>query len=134
MRWLILIAAVVAAVLALQILLMERRGGRPRSTVTQFASAILPLVVLGGAAYAAHSMGLFSLPLVAIAFVPFGIAARWFVMATRDARRRREALTVRPPLSRRARVLELAAWPVFLVLVAVVLTIGLVVGMLVGPH
>jgi type II secretory pathway component PulF len=38
------------------------------------------------------------------------------------------------PASRRGRLIELAAWPVFLFLVAVVVVMGLVVGTIVGPH
>lgn len=137
MRWLVVLAAIGAAALALQILIWERRGGRPRrSTLGQLAVAVLAVVGLGGAVYAAHFLGIFSVPLVAIAFVPFGVTMRSLILATRGSRQRaadaRAAAAV--PASRRARLLELAAWPVFVVLVAAVVVVALVVGTTVGPH
>jgi hypothetical protein len=140
MKWLIVLAAIGAAAIALQILIWERRGGRRRpSTLGQVAVAVLTVVGLGGAIYAAHIIGIFSVPLVAIAFVPFGVMVRWLILASRASRLRaaeHRAATAAPeaPASRRARMLELAAWPVFLVLVAVVVVMALVVGTIVGPH
>jgi hypothetical protein len=137
MRWLIVLAAIGAAALAWQILIWERRGGRRRpSTLGQLAVAVLAVVGLGGAVYAAHFLGIFSVPLVAIAFVPFGVTMRSLILATRGSRQRaadaRAAAAV--PASRRARLLELAAWPVFVVLVAAVVAVALVVGTTVGQH
>jgi hypothetical protein len=137
MRWLIVLAAIGAAALSLQILVWERRrGARPRATLGRLAGAVLTVVVLGAAVYAAHWLGIFSIPLVAIAFVPFGITARWLILATRESRQRaaEARATAAPPASYRARLLELAAWPVFIFLVSVVVVLGLVVGTLVGPH
>jgi Ca2+/Na+ antiporter len=134
MRWLVLLAAAVATVFALQILAAERRRGGSRTTLGQLAAAMLWLAILGAILYAAHWIGLFSLPLVAVAFVPFALVARWSILATREARRRRDdAAAAQPPPSRSARLLELAAWPVFLSLVVLVLAIGIFVATLVGP-
>jgi hypothetical protein len=134
MKWLILIAAVVATALALWILAGERRRGGRRSTGRQLAAAIASLVVLGAAVYAAHYIGFFSLPIVAVAFVPFGLAARWSILATRGARERIEAARPAVPPSRGARLRELAMWPLFAALVTGVALLGLVAGLLAARH
>jgi hypothetical protein len=130
MKWLVLMAALVSVVLALQILATDLRRGRRRSTLGQLALAVLSLAVLGAAIYAAHVVGFFSAPIVAVAFVPFGLAARWSMLSTREMRQRREA--ARPPVqpSRRDRLVGLAMWPVFLVLVVLVAALGLMAGAL----
>jgi len=137
MRWLILLAAIGAGALALQILIWERRGGRRQpSTLGRVAFAVLAVVLVGGAVYSAHLLGIFSIPLVVIAFVPVGVTARWLILATRGPRLRAaeaRAATAQP-LTRRARLLELAALPVFVVLVAAVVVLALAVGTLVGKH
>src|SRR5450759_3986321 len=87
MKWLIVLAAIGAAALALKIINRERRGGRRRpSTRGQLAVAVLTVVGLVGAVYAAHFLGVFSVPLVAIAFVPVGITGRSLILATRGRR------------------------------------------------
>ena len=137
MKWFTILAAIGAAALALQILIWERRGGRRRpSNLARLAVAVLTVIGLGGAVYAAHFLGIFSVPLVAIAFVPFGVTIRWLALASRGSRlRAAEArAAAAAPTTRRARLLELAAWPVFLVLVAVVVVTAFVVGTVVGPH
>jgi hypothetical protein len=136
MRWLIVLAAIGAAVVAAQILIWERRSGRHRpSTLGQFAGAVLTVAVMGGAIYSAHLLGIFSIPLVAVVFVPFGVAMRWLILHTRASRQRAEdARAAAPAATRRARLLEQAAFPVFIVLVGAVLVVALVVGTLVGPH
>ncbi|MGD0019249.1 MAG: hypothetical protein ABSD62_08335 [Candidatus Limnocylindrales bacterium] len=137
MRWLIVLAAIGAAALALQILIWERRAGRRRpATLGQLAGAVLTVVILGAAVYAAHWLGIFSIPLVAAAFVPFGVAARWLILTTRKSRQRaaRSRAAAAGPASRRARLLAAASLPVFIFLVAVVVVVGLLVGTLVGPH
>ena len=137
MKWLIVLAAIGAAALALQILIWERRGGRRRpSTLARLAVAVLTVVGLAAAVYAAHSLGIFSVPLVAIAFVPFGVTIRSLILATRGRRQRAAdaRAAAAAPASRLDRMLELATWPVFLFLVAVVVAAGLVVGTIVGPH
>ncbi len=137
MKWLIAIAALGAAALSLQILLWERRTGRSRrSTLGRLAWVVLTVVVVVALVYAAHWLGIFSVPVVAVAFVPIGVTIRWLMSATRASRlRAEEARAAAAPLpSRRARLFEVAMWPIFIVLVAVVVVIGLVVGTLVGPH
>jgi hypothetical protein len=137
MKWLTILAAIGAAALALQILIWERRGGRRRpSMLGQLALAVLTVVVLGAALSAAHWLGIFSVPLVIIAFVPFGIAARWLILSTRESRRHlaNARLATLPPPARSDRLLALAAMPVFLILIAAVLLLGLIAGTLVGPH
>lgn len=114
MKWLALIAAFLAALFAIQILIADLRRGHKRSTLVQLALALLSLAVLGAAIYAAHLLGLFSLPVVAFLFVPFGLALRWSVLATRDLRRRREAAMPQIPHSRNDLVLGVAMWPFFL--------------------
>jgi len=137
MRWLLVLAAVGAAVVALQVLIWERSGGRSRpSLVGRLALATLTLVVFGAVVYMAHWFGIFSIPLVIIAFVPFGVAARWLILGTRGARGRlADARAATLPLpSRSDRLLAAAAIPVFVLLVAAVLALGLVSGTLVGMH
>ena len=84
MKWLIVLTAIGAAAVALQILIWERRGGPRRpSSLSRYAVAVLTAIGLGGAVYAAHFFGIFSVPLVVIAFVPFGITVRSLILATR---------------------------------------------------
>jgi len=137
MKWLIVLAAIGAAAISLQILIWERRSGRTRrSTLGQLAGGVLTVVILGAAVYVAHWLGIFSVPLVAVAFVPVGITVRWLMGASRASRQRAEDARAAAvgPASRRARLVAIATWPVFIVLVAVVVVVGLVVGTLVGPH
>lgn len=137
MKWLIVVAALGAAVLSVQILIWERRSGRSRrSPLRRLAWAVLTVVFLAAVVYVAHWLGILSIPLVAVAFVPIGVTVRWLLSATRASRMRTEearAAATGPP-SRRARLISIATWPIFLVLVAVVVVLGLVVGTLVGPH
>ena len=137
MKWLIVLAALGAAALSIQILIWERRSGRSRrSPLRRLAWAVLTVVFLAAVVYVAHWLGIFSVPLVAVAFVPIGVTVRWLLSATRASRMRTEearAAAAGPP-SRRARLIAIATWPIFLVLVAVVVVLGLVVGTLVGPH
>ena len=137
MKWLMILAAIGAAVLSVQILIWERRSGRSRrSPLRRLAWVVLTLVVLAAVVYGAHLLGIFSVPLVAVAFVPVGITVRWLMSATRESRLRAEearAAAAGPP-ARHARLIAIATWPIFLVLVAVAVVLGLVVGTLVGPH
>jgi hypothetical protein len=136
MKWLIVLTAIGAAAVALQILIWERRGGPRRpSSLSRYAVAVLTAIGLGGAVYAAHFFGIFSVPLVVIAFVPFGITVRSLILATRPSRQRAaDARAAAGPASRRERFLEMATLPVFVVLVAAVVAMALVVGTIVGPH
>lgn len=138
MKWLTLIAAIVATVLALRILVADlRHSDRPRSTLHQLALALLSLAVIGAAIYALHWIGFFSVPIVAAAFVPFGLVTRLWMLASRDRREARqlrdETLTPTPP-TRRERFVALARWPVFLALIAIVLAAGLLAGMFVARY
>lgn len=130
MKWLILGAALVAAGLGVWILLGERRPGARRSTMKGIVAAVAALAVMGGIAYAAHVAGFFALPIVVIAFLPFGLAARWGVLATRGLRERREAAAPPPPPTARQRILAVAFWPLFVILVLVVASLGFVAAML----
>jgi len=132
MRWIVLLAAGVAVVLALEILVAERRRGGRRTTFRQLVGAALTFSILGAAVYAAHWIGLFALPFLALAFVPIGLVARWSILATRG--RREAAARASLPPSRSARLASIAAWPVFLTLVALVVAMGLVVATFIGPH
>jgi len=103
--------------------------GRPRSrTLAELARAVLSLVLLAAAVHAAHWLGIFSVPLVALAFVPFGFATRWLLLATRDSRRRRELdgeAAAEGPWAR-------LALPMLVVMVVAIAVVGVVAGTLVG--
>ncbi len=91
----------------------------------------LSLVVVAGGVFLAHWLGIFSVPLVALAFVPFGIALRWWLTANRASRERDAQIRAEA----RGRHLPAAAeLPVFLVLAAIAIAAGLAVGIMVGPH
>lgn len=137
MKWLVLLAGLGAAAVALQVLIWERRGGRRApSALGQMALAVLTGLLLAGAVLSAHWLGIFSIPLVAVAFVPVGVAVRWLVLATRDARGRsaRARAASAPATTRRARLADTLALPLFVVLVVAVVALGLIAGTLVGPH
>jgi hypothetical protein len=137
MKWVILLGVLCAAVLALQVLIWERRSGRRRlSTVGRVALAVLAVVFVSGAVYAAHLLGIFSIPLVVIAFVPVGATIRWLILATRESRERdaqaRAAMALPP--TRRDRLTRATSLPLFVLMVLAVVLLGLVVGTVVGPH
>lgn len=131
MRLLVLLGAIGAGTLVVWYLATGRPYGCPRSrTIADFASVVLSLVLLAAAVYAAHWLGIFSLPLVALAFVPFGVATRWLLLATRDSRRHRELDENAAAGGPWARLVL----PVLVVIVVAVAMLGVLVGMLVGPH
>jgi hypothetical protein len=137
MRWAILLGTVATAAIALQILIWERRAGRRRpSPIGRLALAVLAVVLLGGAVYSAHLLGIFSLPLVVLAFVPVGVTVRWLILATRESRQlAADAFaTSASPVTWRVRLLRAASLPIFVLMVAAVVLLALVVGTLVGPH
>lgn len=137
MRWVVILAAICAALVSLQVLIWERRGGRRRpSTVGRIALAVLAIVLVGGAVYSAHLLGIFSIPLIVIAFGPVGLTVRWLVLATRESRERADAAraSAAPPLTSGQRMLRALALPLFVVMVLAVVAVALVVGTLVGPH
>lgn len=132
MRWLILLAATAAAALLALAVASERRGGHsPRSAVARVASTTLSLVALGAGVYVAHWLGIFSVPLVALAFVPCGIVLRWWFMATRGSRERETAARA---VAGGRRLPAAAELPIFVGLVALAVALGLIAGFLVGPH
>ena len=137
MRWAILLGALASAAIALQILIWERRAGRRRpSPIGRVALAVLAVVLLGGAVYSAHLLGIFSLPLVVLAFVPVGVTVRWLILATRESRQlAADAFAASAsPVTWRVRLLRAASLPIFVLMVAAVVLLALVVGTLVGPH
>ena len=137
MRWVVILAAICAALVSLQVLIWERRGGRRRpSTVGRIALGVLAIVLVGGAVYSAHLLGIFSIPLIVVAFGPVGLTVRWLILATRESRERADAAwaAAAPPLSSGQRLLRALALPLFVVMVLAVVAVALVVGTLVGPH
>ena len=132
MRWLIILGAIATAAIALQILIWERRAGRRRpSTIGRLALAALAVVLVGAAVYSAHLLGIFSIPLVVLAFVPVGVTVRWLILATRESRQQAASA---PPPTWRTRLLRAVSLPIFVLMVAAVVVLALVVGTLVGPH
>ena len=125
MKWLTLLALLVAVLFAIQILIADMRRGHKRSTMVRLALAVLSLALLGVAIYTAHLLGFYSLPIVALLFAPFGLALRWSTLATREMRRRREAAMPQIPPSRRDRYRGAVIWPVFLGLVVLVACLGM---------
>jgi hypothetical protein len=137
MRWVVILAAICAALVALQILIWERRSGRRRpSAIGRIALAVLAIVLVGGAVYSAHLLGIFSIPLIVIAFGPVGLTLQWLILATRASREAADAARAAAalPLTRSQRLLRAFALPLFVIMVLAVVTVALVVGTLVGPH
>jgi hypothetical protein len=112
--------------------LAKARAGRPARSrsVAQGASAVLSLVLIIAVAYAAHSLGIFALPLVVLAFLPFGVAARWFLVANRDSRQRRALDGRTAKANRWARF----AVPLMAIIAAAAALLGVVAGTLVGRN
>jgi len=124
MKWLFLVAGLVAAILAVPILISDlRRAGRG-STLRSLAAVALSLVLLAAALYLAHYLGWFSIAFVALAFFPIGLAARWSLLATRDARDRRETAQDPAPRTAGGRAVRLLAWPLLVVLMFGVVALG----------
>jgi hypothetical protein len=86
--------------------------------------------MLIGAAYLAHRLGIFALPLVVLAFLPIGVAMRWLLMHTAGARERRGAAVETLPVHPLARFTV----PLLAVSAVVVAVIGVLVGTLIGPN
>ena len=98
-------------------------------TLVRFAAAILSLVLLIVTAYAAHYLGIYSLPLVTVAFLTVGIAGRGILFGTRESRTKRDLGTAAARGRREWLVL-----PLLVVLVVAIAVLGVVVGTLVGRH
>jgi hypothetical protein len=131
MRLLALLAVLGATAFAAWRFTTGRLDGSGRSRgLAELSAAVLTLVLLAAAIYAAHLLGIFTVPLVAVAFVPFGVATRWLLLASRSSRRRRELDARETAFGPRARF----ALPMLLVLVVAVAVLGVVVGTIIGPH
>ena len=136
MRWLSLLGAAAAVAFGLWWLAKgrpDRPGspGRPaRSpTLAELSAVVLSLVLLAAAVYAAHWLGIYSIPLVAAAFaLPFGLAIRWLLLATRGSRQIRD---VDGPPAAGGRWARLVL-PLLVVMVAAIAVLGVVVATLVG--
>ena len=130
MKWLALLGAVGTGAVGVLWYFKGQPGLPARSpTLVRFASAILSLVLLIAAAYAAHYLGIYSLPLVTIAFLTVGIAGRGLLFGTREARTKRELSNA--ATSGRWEWLVL---PLLVVLVVAIAVLGVAVGTLVGRH
>ncbi len=131
MRWLVLLGAAGAAAFVVWYLATGRTEESPRSrTLAGFGWAVLCVALLAAAVYAVHWLGIFSLPLVALALVPFGIATRWLLLATRGSRGFQEW----EPKAAGNRPWARLVLPTLLVTVVAIAVLGVVVGMLVGRH
>lgn len=131
MKWLALCGLVGAGALGV----LWYAKGQPRMSVqptaVRLASATLSLVLLIAAAYVAHYLGIYSLPLVIVAFVAIAVPARGLLSGTRNARAN-HALNNPAPAGGawRARLFL----PLLVVLVVAIAVLGVAVGTIVGPH
>jgi hypothetical protein len=130
MKWLLLGSGALAAALAVWILIGERLRPGPRSSLRGLVTVIASLVVFGAIMYMAHFAGFFSLPLLAAVFVPMGLAARWSLVVSRNARLRREASLPPPKRSRWTSLRQAAMWPLFLALVVGVAALAYAIAVL----
>ena len=131
MKWLALLGAVGTGAVGVLWYFKGQPGLPARSpTLVRFASAILSLVLLIAAAYAAHYLGIYSLPLVTIAFLTVGIAGRGLLFGTREARTSRQLNNPAPANAR----WEWLVLPLLVVLVVAIAVLGVVVGTLLGRH
>jgi hypothetical protein len=124
MKWLLLAAVVVAAFLAARILLSDvRRAGR-RSTLGSLLAAVVSLAVLAAVLSLAHFVGLASIAIVAVAFVPFGLLVRWSLLETRGRRDRYEAARPAAPIGLRGRAARAFELPMLIVLAVGAMALG----------
>ena len=110
-------------------------AGRPQYRLRlrglrEFAAAVLSVVMLAAAVLAAHWLGVFSLPLVVLAFVPFGVAIRWLLTETRASRQGRGADRSAASGGRWAGL----ALPLLVLMAVGLAVLGVFVGTLIGPH
>jgi hypothetical protein len=124
MRLLLLAVAVVTAFLAVRILASDVRRAGGRSTLASLLAAAVSLAVLAVVLYLAHYIGWFSVAFVALVFVPFGLLARWSLLATRGHRDRYEAGHPPLPPTRLDRAARALVWPMLVVLVIGAMALG----------
>jgi hypothetical protein len=91
---------------------------------------VLSIALLAIGVFAAHWIGLFSVPLVAVAFVAAGVPLRVVLTGTKPTRAAAEPGRE----SRRERLWSSLELPLLVVLVAGVALLGIVVSGLIGPH
>jgi hypothetical protein len=133
MKWLLaLLVVAAAAAILLQVLTTRAAPGRYQARgAIRFAWAVLSIALLAIAVFAAHWIGLFSVPLVAVAFVAAGVPLRLVLTGTKPARAAAEPGTAQ---SRRDRLWNSLELPLLVVLVAGVALLGIAVSGLIGPH
>lgn len=130
MRWL-LFGVVLGAGAVAALWLTRPRAARSASRPTaQAASAVVSLALIVAGAYAAHGLGIFSLPLVVLAFVPFGVVVRWLLFSTRDSRRSGYRGDGRPGAGPHAGLVL----PLMAVIAVAAAVLGVIVGNLVGAN
>ena len=124
MKWLLLVAGTIAAFLAARLLLSDIRRMGGRATLGSLAGAAVSLAALAGSLYVAHYLGWFSVAFVALAFVPFGLAARWSLLASRRRRDGYEATRLPTTETARERVLRPLTLVLLVALMAGVAMLG----------
>ena len=133
MKWLLMLLGVAgAAAILLQVLTSREASARYQARgAIRFAWAVLSIAILAIGLFAAHWIGLFSVPLVAVAFVAAGVPLRMVLTGTKPARAAGEPSGAE---SRRERLWNSLELPLLVVLVAGVALLGIVVSGLIGPH
>ena len=133
MKWLLaLLAVAAAAAILLQLLTSREISARYQVRgAIRIAWAVLSIALLATAVFAAHWIGLFSVPLVAVAFVATGVPLRMVLTGTKPTRAAGEPSGAE---SRRQRLWNSLELPLLIVLVAGVALLGIVVTGLIGPH
>jgi len=133
MKWLLaLLAVAAAAAILLQLLTSREISARYQVRgAIRIAWAVLSIALLATAVFAAHWIGLFSVPLVAVAFVATGVPLRMVLTGTKPTRAASEPGGAE---SRRERLWNSLELPLLVVLVAGVALLGIVVTGLIGPH
>jgi hypothetical protein len=124
MKWLLFAAAVVAAFLAARILLSDVRRAGGRSTFWSLLGAAISLAILAAVLYLAHYLGWFAVAFVAVVFVPFGLVARWSLLATHGRRDRYEAEHPPLPPTHLERAARMLAWPLLVALAIGAMALG----------
>ena len=132
MKWLLILLGVAgAAAILLQFLASREASARVQTRgAIRFAWTVLSIALLAIGVIAARWIGLFSVPLVAVAFVALGVPLKMVLTGTKPKR----AATELGRESRRERLWNSLELPLLVVLVAGVALLGIVVSGLIGPH